>query len=60
MYELQEKAICCRLQQGLAAAGRRGPVAKKGEGELMAAAAAVGFEGKRRRWEEAEGENGSS
>lgn len=58
MYELQEKAICCRLQQGLAAAGRRGPVAKKGEGELMAAA--VGFEGKRRRWEEAEGENGSS
>lgn len=42
----------------MAAAGRRGPVAKKGEGELMAAA--VGFEGKRRRWEEAEGENGSS
>lgn len=44
----------------MAAAGRRGPVAKKGEGELMAAAAVVGFEGKKRRWEEAEGEDGSS
>lgn len=55
--ELQERPICCA--QDLAAAGRRGPIAKKGEGEPMTAAV-VGFEGRRRRrWEEAEGEKGS-
>lgn len=31
--ELQEEPICCRLQQDLAAVGRRGPTAQQGEGE---------------------------
>lgn len=55
--ELQEELICCGLQQDLAAIRERGQLlSSQGRERRLVVAAAVGFEGRRRRrWEEEEG-----